>query len=169
MQYLYLSCLFLPQVVFNGVSGAKWGLEMRGNEHRSKLPGRPVRPPMAAKTALNEVVCGAMMLAYERAGKWNEALGVLERARALGIAPNTIMYNTAMSALAKSGRADAAEELFAEIPEPDAVSYETLIAAYGMAGLSEKAEAVYKAMTDVGHTPRDYAYCGLIAAFRSVS
>lgn len=54
------------------VSGAKWGLEMRGNEHRSKLPGRPVRPPTAAKTPLNEVVCGAMMLAYERAGKWNE-------------------------------------------------------------------------------------------------
>lgn len=60
------------QAVSNGVSGAKWGLEMRGNEHRSKLPGRPVRPPTAAKTALNEVVCGAMMLAYERAGKWNE-------------------------------------------------------------------------------------------------
>ena len=54
------------------VSGAKWGLEMRGNEHRSKLPGRPVRPVTAAKTPLNEVVCGAMMLAYERAGKWNE-------------------------------------------------------------------------------------------------
>ncbi len=95
-----------------------------------------------------------------------QALGVLERARVLGIVPNTIMYNTAMSALAKSGRAEAAEELFAEIPEPDAVSYETLIAAYGMAGLPDKAEAVYQAMIKVGHTPRDYAYCGLIAAFR---
>ena len=37
---------------------------------------------------------------------------------------HTVMYNTAMSALAKSGRAAAAEELFAQIPEPDAVSYE---------------------------------------------
>lgn len=53
-----------------------------------------------------------------------QALGVLGRARRLGIAPNTVMYNTAMSALAKSGRAAAAEELFAQIPEPDAVSYE---------------------------------------------
>jgi hypothetical protein len=25
-----------------------------------------------ARTPLNEVVCGAMMLAYERGGKWNE-------------------------------------------------------------------------------------------------
>lgn len=91
---------------------------------------------------------------------------MLERAQALGIAPNTIMYNTAMSALAKSGRAEAAEELFQEIPEPDAVSYETLIAAYGMAGLPAKAEAVYGTMVNVGHTPRDYAYCGLIAAHR---
>ena len=49
---------------------------------------------------------------------------MLERAQRLGIAPNTIMYNTAMSALAKSGRAEAAEQLFSEIPEPDAVSYE---------------------------------------------
>jgi pentatricopeptide repeat protein len=78
------------------------------------------------------------------------------------------MYNTAMSALAKSGRAEAAEELFSDIPEPDAVSYETLIAAYGMAGQPDKAEAVFRAMSNVGHTPRDYAFCGLIAAYRCV-
>jgi len=29
-------------------------------------------------------VCGALMLAYERAGKWEEAVNVLERARKLG-------------------------------------------------------------------------------------
>ena len=53
------------------VPGAKWGLEMRGNEHRSKAPGRAPRPA-SARMAMNEVVCGAMMLAYERAGKWDE-------------------------------------------------------------------------------------------------
>ena len=62
-------------------------------------------------------------------GMPNQALGVLERAQRLGLAPNTIMYNTAMSALAKSGRAEAAEQLFSEIPEPDAVSYEVCAAA----------------------------------------
>lgn len=53
---------------------------------------------------LNEVVCGALMLAYERAGKWQEAVGVLLRALNLGIAPNTVMYNTAISAAGKAGQ-----------------------------------------------------------------
>ena len=55
------------------VPGAKWGLEMRGNEHRSQAPGRGARPA-GARSAMNEVVCGAMMLAYERAGKWDEVM-----------------------------------------------------------------------------------------------
>ena len=95
-----------------------------------------------------------------------QALGVLRRAKHMGIEPNTIMYNTAMSALAKSGHADTAEMLFGDIPEPDSVSYETLIAAYGMAGEPAKAESVMTAMEGAGYSPRDYAYCGLIAAYR---
>ena len=39
-----------------------------------------------------------------------------------GIAPNTIMYNTAISALGKALRPEEAEALFAEMPAPDAVS-----------------------------------------------
>ena len=61
------------QELSNVVPGAKWGLEMRGNEHKSKAPGRGVRPA-GARSAMNEVVCGAMMLAYERAGKWDEVM-----------------------------------------------------------------------------------------------
>ncbi len=91
---------------------------------------------------------------------------MLRRAKHMGIEPNTIMYNTAMSALAKSGHATAAEMLFGDIPEPDSVSYETLIAAYGMAGEPGKAESVMTAMEGAGYSPRDYAYCGLIAAYR---
>ena len=68
--------LYPPQVLSGGVPGAKWGLEMRGDEHRAKggAPRAAARPPAggAARTPLNEVVCGAMMLAYERVGKWNE-------------------------------------------------------------------------------------------------
>lgn len=61
------------QELSNVVPGAKWGLEMRGNEHKSKAPGRGVRLA-GARSAMNEVVCGAMMLAYERAGKWDEVM-----------------------------------------------------------------------------------------------
>ena len=84
----------------------------------------------------------------------------------MGIIPNTIMYNTAMSSLGKSGQWEAAERLFSEVPEPDAVTYETLIAAYGMAGQANQAEIALKYMLEAHHRPRDYAYCGLIAAHR---
>jgi pentatricopeptide repeat protein len=46
---------------------------------------------------------------------------------------------------------------------------QTLIAAYGMAGRPEAAEAVFGAMAKVGYSPRDYAYCGLIAAYRCLT
>jgi pentatricopeptide repeat protein len=114
---------------------------------------------------VNEVVCGALMLAYERAGKWEDAVGVLDRARALGITPNTVMYNTAVSALGKAGKLDAAQELFHACPAPDAVTFETLIAAHGMAGDAEAAESLLREMRAAGHTPQDYAYCGIVAAY----
>lgn len=91
---------------------------------------------------------------------------MLQRARNLGIEPNTIMYNTAVSALGKGGCWEAAERLFASIPNPDTVSYETMIAAYGLAGQTDKAEAFLAAMLNAGHMPRDYAFCGLVAAYR---
>ena len=98
-----------------------------------------------------------------------QAVTLLDKSRAMGIIPNTIMYNTAMSSLGKSGQWEAAERLFGEVPEPDAVTYETLIAAYGMAGQANLAEIAFKYMLEAHHTPRDYAYCGLIAAHRCVS
>ena len=48
---------------------AKWGLDLRGTEHKSKMPQSSMR---GNKGPVNEVVCGAMMLAYERAGKWEQ-------------------------------------------------------------------------------------------------
>lgn len=65
------------------VPGAKWGLEMRGDEHRCRAAGGRAQHLRSlshaggagARTPLNEVVCGAMMLAYERGGKWNEVRG----------------------------------------------------------------------------------------------
>lgn len=95
-----------------------------------------------------------------------QALHLLRRARELGIEPNTVMFNTAISALGKAGCWEEAERLFAMIPAPDTVSFETMIAAYGLAGKTEKAERFFTAMLEAGHLPRDYAFCGLIAAYR---
>jgi pentatricopeptide repeat protein len=96
----------------------------------------------------------------------SQALGILDRARNLGIQPNTTMYNTAMSALATSGRVAEAEVLFQEMPSKDTVTHETLISAYGLTGEAQKAERALRLMIDSGFVPRDYAYCGLIQAYR---
>lgn len=141
-------------------SCAAW--QARASEAAAYGGGRPSH--RAAKGMVNEVVCGAMMLAYERAGRWQNALGMLERAERLGIAPNTVMLNTALSALAKAGRASDAAALFARVPAPDATSFKTLIAAHGLAGEPRQAEAVFASMLEAGFPPRDYAYCGLVAA-----
>lgn len=137
---------------------AKAGVATAGGSSGSSGPG-------AHAPLVNEVVCGALMLAYERAGKWSEAINVLSRARAMGIQPNAVMYNTAIAAAGKAGHLDAAERLFTMVPNPDGVTHESLVAAYGMAGLPEKAEAVFRLMVQRQFRPRDYAYCGLIAAY----
>jgi pentatricopeptide repeat protein len=91
-------------------------------------------------------------------------VGLRERARRLGIAPNGVMVNTAMSALGKAGRPADAAALFAAHPAPDAVAHETLIAAHGLAGDASAAEAAFQAMRAAGHAPRDYAYTALVRA-----
>ena len=120
------------------------------------------RPP----ALLNEVVCGALMAAHERAGRADDAVRVLSRAAALGVQPNAVMFNTALAALGRRGRFDEALALFEALPysPPDAVAHETLVAAAGVAGRPADAEAAFERLLAAGHAPRDYAFCGLIAA-----
>lgn len=120
--------------------------------------------PGSVAPLMNEFVCGALMLAYERAGMWAEAVSVIGRSRALGLRPNTIMFNTGISAAGKAGQLDVAERLFAMVTQPDAITHETLVASYGMCGRPEEAEAAMQRMRQAGFRPRCYAYCGLIAA-----
>lgn len=44
------------------------------------------------------------------------------------------------------------------------MTYEVMIAAHGMAGNAAAAEASFRSLTRAGFRPRDFAYCGLIAA-----
>ncbi len=95
-----------------------------------------------------------------------QAVNVLDRARRLGIRPNTVMFNTALCALGKAGRVDQAAALFWQIPQPDAISHETMVAAYGMAGRTADAERALVAMIGSGFQPRDFAYCAIIQSYR---
>lgn len=117
------------------------------------------------RSPLNEVVCGTMMLALERAGQADKCLAVLERARRLSIPPNTVMFNTALSALAKAHRPVEAAALFRRISAPDLVSHETLVAAHGLVGNFQAAEGAIMAMYAAGFRPSDYAWCSLVAAY----
>ncbi len=91
---------------------------------------------------------------------------MLDRARRLGVRPNTIMFNTALCALGKAGRVDEAAALFWDIPTPDAISHETLVAAFGMAGRTVEAERALTAMVASGFQPRDFAYAAMIQSYR---
>lgn len=95
-----------------------------------------------------------------------QVLDIMRRASRLGIQPNTIMYNTAMAALARALRWKEVQAIFLEMPVKDAISYETLVAAYGLVGDFENAERAVSLMIDAKFVPRDYTWNGLISAYR---
>lgn len=114
---------------------------------------------------VNDVICGSMMYAYERAGLWEKALEFLSICESLGYKDNTIIINIVLSALAKAGEMKTAEKIFGEMSQPDNITYETMIAGHGLSGNVTKAEELFDIMLTLGYTPKDYAYCGLIAGY----
>lgn len=67
---------------------------------------------------------------------------------------DVVAWSTAISALAKAGQWELAEEKFKQMKQngcqPNIVTYSSLIKAYGDVGLWEKAEAVFKSMLQRG-------------------
>jgi hypothetical protein len=114
--------------------------ENGGQSSTAQSTPRSAQPSSSPAHApiVNEVVCGSLMLAYERAGKWAEAVNVLNRAKAIGVQPNAVMYNTAISAAGKAGQLALAQSLFNSAAARDVVTYETLVAAYGIAGMPDQ-------------------------------
>eukprot|EP00397_Hematodinium_sp_SG-2012_P006098 GEMP01006126.1.p1 GENE.GEMP01006126.1~~GEMP01006126.1.p1 ORF type:complete len:741 (+),score=199.05 GEMP01006126.1:670-2892(+) len=79
--------------------------------------------------------------ACEKAGKWQHALGVLRRMRALDVAPNAITYNVVLSALSVSGARHCAGRMVEQVVEqmkgdgvtPNAVTYSIVLKHKGAA------------------------------------
>ena len=103
-------------VVGGGAAGA--GAQQQPRPASSSSSSAAAASSWSPRSALNEVVCGALMAALERSGQARAAVRVLDRARALGIAPNTVMHNTALAALGRVGRWREAEALFAGLSPP---------------------------------------------------
>eukprot|EP00889_Picochlorum_renovo_P000281 jgi/Picre1/27311/NNA_000280.t1 len=86
---------------------------------------------------------------------WNYYLCTINSERCALIADNdTIIYNTALSALAKNGQMTTAEDVYADIKCPDQVTYETMIAGYGIAGNAQKAEYFFSLLEQEGMSPQ---------------
>lgn len=123
---------------------------------------------------MNNVVVGAMLGACERCGRWQEGLSLL-RAVENGKVPGTtganiVMINSVLSVLGKAGQWRLAGEVYSRHVEVcDQVSRETLIAAYGGGGRVREAEIVFRDILGRGEAPKDYAFCGLIAAYRAAN
>lgn len=67
---------------------------------------------------------------------------------------DVVAWSTTISALAKAGQWELAEQKFQQMKQngcqPNIVTYSSLIKAYGDVGLWEKAENVFKAMLQTG-------------------
>eukprot|EP00415_Alexandrium_ostenfeldii_P001673 UN1673 len=74
-----------------------------------------------------------------------------------GLKPDVIVFNSLITAAARSGDAVAAEAWFDETAghsvDPDIVSYNSLIQAHSRAGDLARAEQRFKGLVGAGHTP----------------
>mmetsp|Transcript_8498 Transcript_8498/g.24365 ORF Transcript_8498/g.24365 Transcript_8498/m.24365 type:complete len:757 (-) Transcript_8498:177-2447(-) len=129
--------------------------------------------PSHRQLLVNEVVVGAMLSACERCGEWEEALALLRwvtSGSVPGVRTNTVMLNATLSALGKSGKWEEAQKEFeAHRGICDRVSLETMVATYGLAGQVREAELMLREIIEGGEAPRDYAFCGIIAAYKATS
>ena len=61
---------------------------------------------------------GALLSAYERAGRWRDAIALLREAQLQhGVSANQYMYNISIAAAGKAGEWRTAEDLFREMAE----------------------------------------------------
>eukprot|EP00903_Cladosiphon_okamuranus_P022059 g20286.t1 len=95
-------------------------------------------------------VFSAAVGAFAKAGRWEDALGVLGTMRERGVRPNEFTYNQAISACGNGGAWQWAVYLLKAMPTvgllPDVVSYNAAIGACARAGQSEVAVVLLREM-----------------------
>ena len=127
--------------------------------------------PTGDHVKLNVAVLGSLQLGYARRGQWHEAVAVIGRARALGIMPNTHLYNMAMYAAAKRGQFFVVAALLRSVPKANRlVGYETLMYGLGLCGEYRLAEQTFDEILSEAHKLpqirlRDYTIVALITAY----
>ena len=69
-----LTSAIAQQTTVNGGSSMRRTAEWTSSPMQQQMAGVLRAPPLSNKGVLNEVVCGTLMLAYERAGLWEEVI-----------------------------------------------------------------------------------------------
>lgn len=99
--------------------------------------------------------------------------------RRAGVQPNTVSYNSLLSACERCGQAERALEVF-NMMEKEAgptlgytgsslVTYNTLISACGKAGMYNQVHKMFQEMQDRGIKGDVFTMCGMITACEKVS
>lgn len=99
--------------------------------------------------------------------------------RRAGVQPNTVSYNSLLSACERCGQAERALEVF-NMMEKEAgptlgytgsslVTYNTLISACGKAGMYDQVQKMFQEMQNRGIRGDVFTMCGMITACEKVS
>ncbi|KIY92629.1 Pentatricopeptide repeat-containing protein [Monoraphidium neglectum] len=111
----------------------------------------------------------ALISAYGKQGKVEQAMGIFADMVARGCERNVITYSSLISAAEKAGRTDLALQLFERMHQegcrPNVVTYNSLIAACSHGAHWEDAERCFQQMAAQGCTPDGITYSALITAF----
>ncbi|CAM9939827.1 unnamed protein product [Scytosiphon promiscuus] len=132
---------------------------------------------VAGKTAADlDVYCWSSAVdACGRAGKWREAVSLVEEMQTeeVGISPNVITYNAAITACRKGKQCDRAVALLRDMPRrgvsPNVASYSSAIAALGDAGRWQDAVSLFREIPDVGLAPDMMSFTATISACAGIS
>jgi pentatricopeptide repeat protein len=110
----------------------------------------------------------SVISAFEKEGRWETALCLLDRMKKRGVRLNTVVYNAVMSAAVKGKQTEVCQNLFNEMQERrlrcDTITYTTLIRSYEIGGHWQAAFDILDRMKREGVAPNDASFSAVFSA-----
>jgi pentatricopeptide repeat protein len=117
-----------------------------------------VKQDPVCRDTLNTVIYSTILKGFTLAKQPERVDQVYHEMRDLGIACNTISFNTMIDANCRTGRMERAEQLFADLEStgsPDVVTYSTMVKGYCMSGDIDQGFKVLRKMLASGRCAPD--------------
>lgn len=118
----------------------------------------------------NEMVWSTVAACYARAGKTDEAVDVVRRAKQAGVVCNEVMYGALLTGFARRGQMERAEQVWhflktsTQAPPLDSVLYTAMIHACAKAGQAERALMLLDEMRSDGLVPTEVTFNAALLA-----